>query len=465
MLFNSNDFLQFFGCFLAIYLLCARSLAWRNLLIVVASYIFYSFWDPRFTVLLFATSVIDYSVARAIGASASERVRKRLVATSVTANLLVLGTFKYFNFFRESLEQLLNQFGAGMHGHAWRIVLPVGVSFYTFQSIGYVVDVYRRRLEPCRNFVRFLAFVSFFPQLVAGPIERGAHMLPQFSRTLEIRRADIEAGLWLVLWGMFKKVVIADNLAPLVDLVFDHPVASGPMVILGTVAFGLQIYCDFSGYTDIARGVARLLGFELMLNFNLPYFATSVRDFWGRWHISLSTWLRDYLYIPLGGNRRGLVRTWLNLAITMLLGGLWHGAAANFILWGAWHGTGLIVNHAWLRHAPPGWRVPRPLAWLLTQTFVFGGWLLFRVRSMAQIAAMTSSLRTVSVPHWSSRFIMDLFVLASPLVAMELWQRRGGPDAPLKLRRWPRACLQAALLLAIIGYWETDAQTFIYFQF
>ncbi len=304
MLFNSTDFLVFFGLFLLGYVLVQGNLFLRNLLVVVSSYVFYSWWDPRFTALLLLTSVVDYAVARLIDGTQVAQRRRAYLTASILLNLGVLGVFKYFNFFRESFESLLNTFGGDAHWAGWSVVLPVGISFYTFQSMSYVVDVYRRQMPACRDGLQFLAYVSFFPQLVAGPIERGTRLLPQFSRRLTITPADVELGIWLAIWGMFKKVVLADNLAPLVELVFQHPTASGPMVVLGTIAFALQIYCDFSGYCDIACGAAKLLGFNLMLNFNLPYFATSLRDFWRRWHISLSTWLRDYLYVPLGETGR-----------------------------------------------------------------------------------------------------------------------------------------------------------------
>jgi alginate O-acetyltransferase complex protein AlgI len=466
MLFNSNDFLVFFVLFCAGYFLVRNHLSWRNRLVVVASYVFYGWWDFRFTLLLLFTSTLDFTLARLIEGVNSVPRRRALLVASIGSNLGVLGIFKYFNFFRESFELLLNALGANAHWKGWNIVLPVGISFYTFQSMSYVWDVYRRQMSASRNFVQFLAYVSFFPQLVAGPIGRATNLLPQFGRAVRITAADLETGLWLVLWGMFKKVVLADNLAPLVDLVYRHPTQSGPMVVLCTMAFGLQIYCDFSGYSDIARGLARWLGFKLMLNFNLPYAATSVRDFWSRWHISLSTWLRDYLYIPLGGNRRGRGRTYLNLGVTMLLCGLWHGAAATFVVWGFWHGLGLIVNHWWQRHRPlhrplPGW-----IGWLATLLFVLYGWLLFRAQSLDEVVRLTAALGEPSLPRWWLPCLRNFIVLASPLLLIEFWQVRAGSlESPFRLSRWPRAALQGALLLAILAFWEPEAAPFIYFQF
>jgi D-alanyl-lipoteichoic acid acyltransferase DltB (MBOAT superfamily) len=287
----------------------------------------------------------------------------------------------------------------------------------------------------------------------------------------------LEEGLWLLLWGMFKKVALADNLAPLVEMVYQNTAFSAPTVVLGTLAFGLQIYCDFSGYSDIARGTARLLGFDIMSNFHLPYAATSLREFWRRWHISLSTWLRDYLYISLGGNRRGPARTYANLLLTMLLGGLWHGAAWNFVLWGLWHGAGLLSERALTRFKvqSSGFKVPgspapgslvRAFRWLGTMLFVFYGWLLFRAGSWQQIRAMTSALADAAAPMWLHSFALNLLVFAAPLVLMEIWQHRSGNVlAPLALPRWARAVLQAALLGSILLFWDKAHVPFIYFQF
>jgi alginate O-acetyltransferase complex protein AlgI len=466
MLFNSNDFLIFFGLFCVAYFAAQRSLLLRNIVIVFAGYVFYSWWDPRFTVLLLFTSVLDFTVGRLLDQGNSERWRRALLATSIVLNLGVLGIFKYFNFFRKSFETLLLSLGVDLHWKGWEIVLPVGISFYTFQSMSYVIDVYRRVIPAERNLLGFLGYVSFFPHLVAGPIQRGTTLLPQFGRTLSITSLDVELGLWLVIWGMFKKVVIADNLAPLVELVYHHDVSTGPTVLLGTIAFALQIYCDFSGYTDIAIGISRLMGFHLTLNFNLPYFATNLREFWRRWHISLSTWLRDYLYVSLGGSRRSESRMYMNLGITMLLGGLWHGASLTFLLWGTWHGFGLIANRWWEGHRPVGWTLPRSLSWFMAQAFVLYGWLLFRADSIDQVVQLTKALALPQFPRWWRPYILNLILLAFPLLAIQVWQWRSGKlDAPLGLGRWPRAALQGALLLGIIAFWQAEAAPFIYFQF
>jgi D-alanyl-lipoteichoic acid acyltransferase DltB (MBOAT superfamily) len=275
----------------------------------------------------------------------------------------------------------------------------------------------------------------------------------------------ISEGLWLVLWGMFKKVAIADNLAPLVEIVFGNPLASGPMVLLGTVAFAFQIYGDFSGYSDIARGLARFLGFELTVNFNLPYLATDLRDFWRRWHISLSSWLRDYLYISLGGNRKGARRTAVNLLLTMLLGGLWHGAAWNFVLWGAWHGLGLLGVRWWQRRAVPR-RLPAWIAVPFTFLFVLYGWLLFRATSLEQIGHMTMALTNWSAPAWLGHYLVSLLVFVSPLLLIGGWQKKSNDLlAPLRAPGWLQGVVHGLLLLGILLFWEKKSVPFIYFQF
>lgn len=466
MQFNSNDFLIFFGLFLAVYYLVRRSQTTRNLLIVAASYIFYGWWDYRFVPLLFLTSLVDYGTGLGFNRFTSETGRKSLLSLSIVSNLSVLFVFKYFDFFKESLEGLLASAGWNTHWRELRLILPVGISFYTFQSLSYVVDVYRGQLRPTANFVQFLAYVSFFPQLVAGPIERATNLLGQFARTLRITAADLEQGVWLILWGLFKKVVLADNLAPLVELVFDHSVPVAPMIMLGAGAFALQIFCDFSGYTDIARGLAKILGFELMANFNLPYFATSVREFWRRWHISLSTWFRDYVYVPLGGNRGRPERTYLNVMATMLLAGLWHGAALNFVLWGLWHGAGLAVNRWWAERRRSTLSLPAWLAWSMTVLFVLYGWILFRAPSPERVLALTEGLSVFSLPLWWKPYVANLLVISTPLVAVQIWQHRSGDLlVPLTLPISLKASLQAALLFGILAFWNPDSPPFIYFQF
>lgn len=466
MLFNSDEFLKFFAAFLLLYYLVRRDRAWRNLLIVGASYLFYGWWDWRFLSLLVFSSVVDYAVAVRIGESISVRRRRAWLGVSLAGNLGLLGFFKYYNFFAESLGAALTQAGWPVSLGTLQIVLPVGISFYTFQTMSYTLDVYWKRIAVTRSLVDFLAYVSFFPQLVAGPIERASHLLPQFSRPLSITAVALQEGVWLMIWGLFKKVVVADNLAPMVEMVYDAPgPAAAPMVLMATAAFALQIYGDFSGYSDIARGLARVLGFELMVNFNLPYLATSPRDFWRRWHISLSTWLRDYLYIPLGGSRQAAWRTRLNLLLTMLLGGLWHGAAWNFVFWGMWHGLALVLTR------PPGsarapTRIGQLAGWLGTIGIVLYGWLLFRAGSMTRVAELTAGLARWEAPSMLGSYALSLGIFALPIVAVQAWQaRRGDLLAPARIGPVGRAVLQGLLVFVIVVYWRRVAAPFIYFQF
>jgi alginate O-acetyltransferase complex protein AlgI len=343
MLFNSLAFLLFISIFLLIY--PRLRLRQQNLFLLLASYFFYGWWDWRFNILLLASTLVDFITGQKIHAARDGKLRKRWLFVSISFNLGLLCSFKYFNFFIDSAAVLLQSFGLEPHLPILRIILPVGLSFYSFQSMGYVMDIYRGRLAPEKDFLNYAVFVSFFPQLVAGPIERGAHLLPQIRKEREITKEKILTGLNLVLIGFFKKVAIADTLAPIVDMIFARPDAmTSGQLWTGVYAFTFQIYGDFSGYTDIARGIALILGFELIENFNAPYLSRSITEFWRRWHISLSTWLRDYLYISLGGNRYGRVRTYTNLIITMFLGGLWHGAAWHFAIWGVLHGLYLTVH-------------------------------------------------------------------------------------------------------------------------
>jgi D-alanyl-lipoteichoic acid acyltransferase DltB (MBOAT superfamily) len=489
MRFNSTVFLQFFAAFLLLYWLVRNHRSARNALIVAGSFLFYAWWTPpqaatpapqdflggltallwqcRFLGLLVLTSLVDFSVGLLVQHAPSPARRKTWLTLSIVSNLAVLGFFKYCDFFITSVAGVLEQLGFASHPHTLGWVLPVGISFYTFQSMSYVIDVYRRELPATRNLTNFLAFVSFFPQLVAGPIERARHLLPQFDRELVITRAMLTEGVWLILWGLFKKVALADNFAPLADLAYGQDRFTAPVVLMGTTAFALQIYCDFSAYSDIARGTARLLGFDIMWNFKLPYFAPSIREFWRRWHISLSTWLRDYLYIPLGGNRHGATRTYCSLLATMLLGGLWHGAAWHFVLFGAWHGIGLAVHRALHHRWPAGnHRGSRALSWSVTMLFVLFGWLLFRAESWNQIQAMTLALTDWAAPPWLGAFSLNLLGFATPLVALELMQARSGDLLlPLRWPSWTRTAFYGLLLWAIVIFWRQQGTPFIYFQF
>jgi alginate O-acetyltransferase complex protein AlgI len=344
MLFNSLQFVFFFPAVVALYFATPHRFRW--VLLLAASYYFYAAWRPEYLVLIFASTVVDYLAGRGMGRFEGARIRKALLFASVATNLGILFGFKYLSFFNESVRAVLNQFNIFYGTPALDILLPVGISFYTFQSLSYTIDVYRGVTPPQRHFGIFALYVSFFPQLVAGPIERSYRLMPQFFEHRGFHPDAFASGLRLMLWGFFMKVVIADRLALYVDPVYGDPgLYGGTTLLVATYLFAFQIFCDFAGYSAIAIGAARVLGYELMENFRRPYFAASIREFWGRWHISLSTWFRDYVYIPLGGNRVGTTSRWYaNIFIVFLVSGLWHGAAWTFVIWGALHGTYLIVS-------------------------------------------------------------------------------------------------------------------------
>lgn len=466
-------FIAFFVTVYLAYLLSARNYHVQNRILLIASYFFYGSWDWRFLGLLFISTVTDYFIGRAMDANSDDKKRKLLLTISLLTNLSILGFFKYFNFFADSFSELLSTFGMNADMPTLNIILPVGISFYTFQTLSYTIDIYRRRLKSTNDFFDFALFVAFFPQLVAGPIERARNLLPQIARPRKVTAAMVDAGLFLILWGYFKKVVIADNVGLISDAVFgDYAQFHGVDILVGILAFTIQIYCDFSGYSDIARGICKLMGFELMVNFRLPYFALNPSDFWTRWHISLSSWLRDYLYIPLGGNRLGNFYTYRNLMLTMLLGGLWHGAAWNFVIWGAYHGT-LLALYRMLDKSPEHldpWsgRYSRSriiLKMILMFGFTLIGWLIFRSESIHQIGSMLTSLVYVT-PDIGFRNAYNLVFFSLPLVAIQVWQYRSGDLLIVtKQRAIIQGAIYGAMLYGIIVMGARDSMEFIYFQF
>lgn len=380
MLFNSYLYFLFFPIVAGLYFMIPANKG-RIIWLLLASYFFYMCWNPVFIVLIITSTLIDFFVAKAINKAEVESNRKKYLWISILANLGILFSFKYYNFLRENLQIIVDHINSGLiiPEHSW--ILPVGISFYTFQTLSYTIDVYRRKQTVENNFFVFALYVSFFPQLVAGPIERSTNLLPQFYEKQVFDYNRVKRGLLLILLGLFKKIVIADRFAMYADQIFDNPGAhSGMAVILGIVFFSFQIYCDFSGYTDIAIGSARVLGYRLIDNFKGPYFSKSIKEFWRRWHISLSTWFRDYLYIPLGGNRVGQTKLYRNLIIVFLITGLWHGANWTFIAWGVFHGIFLIVERLGLI------KILKKLPSILQVSYTFLitsiGWIFFRASSM-----------------------------------------------------------------------------------
>ncbi|AUC22341.1 membrane-bound O-acyltransferase family protein [Polaribacter sejongensis] len=335
MLFNSIEFLLFLPAVFFLYWLILKKIELQNGLILIASYVFYGWWDWRFLSLILLSTIVDYTLALRLKKNKNNLQRKYLLWTSIIFNIGLLGYFKYYNFFIDNWIQLWATFDIKMHESSLNIILPVGISFYTFQTLSYTIDVYRNKLEPTKNFIAFASFVSFFPQLVAGPIERASNLLPQFFIKRKFEYQLAKSGIKLILWGMFKKIVIADNCAIYANDIFsNYNELSGVTLILGAIYFSFQIYCDFSGYSDIAIGTARLFGFKLMRNFNYPYFSRDIAEFWRRWHISLSTWFRDYLYIPLGGSKGSKFQQIRNVFVIFLVSGFWHGANWTFVVWG-----------------------------------------------------------------------------------------------------------------------------------
>jgi alginate O-acetyltransferase complex protein AlgI len=412
MVFTSIIFVKFFLVLLAVLALC-RTRYCRQLAILLASIVFYGYWNIWYLLLLATPSVIDYWCAVRISRIQDGSRRKFWLTTSIVSNLGLLGYFKYANFFLENLAKL-----TGREIPAFHILLPVGISFYTFKTMSYTIDVYRGHIAPCESWWRYAMFVTFFPELVAGPIVRASVFLPQMSRSLRPSWPRAYVGLQLVALGFSKKLLVADRLAIFVDAVFAHPtVYSSGTVWSAVIAYALQIYCDFSGYSDIAIGISRIIGFDLPENFNMPYSSLSITEFWRRWHITLSQWLRDYLYIPLGGNRKGKLRTYVNLTITMLLGGLWHGASWTFVAWGALHGVALAAHKLWLDNSKTRtWRVPRPLAWASTFVYVCFCWVLFRAEDLP--SALVIMRKMVGIDSVGVHYLYLPLLLIVPLVVV-----------------------------------------------
>ena len=473
MVFNSLHFLWFFLAVYALY----RVLPHRpqNWLLLGASYYFYAAWDWRFLSLLLASTIVDFTAARLLDASSDPRRRKLLLCVSLGFNLTLLGFFKYFNFFSDSLRALLASVGWHLDFVTMRVLLPIGISFYTFMTMSYVIDVYRREIPATRKLLDFALFVAYFPHLVAGPILRAARLLPQIDRPRTITATHVREGLWLIAWGYFLKVFVADNLAPLANEVFEPGAHHGGLdVWLGVYAFAFQIFGDFAGYSNIARGTSKLMGIELIENFRFPYLVRSPQAFWRHWHISLSTWLRDYLYIPLGGNRHGDGRTHRNLLITMVLGGLWHGAAWTFVLWGIYQGALLVAYRAgdriarfrsWVEGQTHGARLA---SWFVMFHLTCFGWLIFRARSLEQIGSMSRRMLTDVNPAAVSvdTLLVPLALYITPLLLVHLLEAYA--DDVLVVPKLPvavRYSVYAATFYLTMLFGNFGGAEFIYFQF
>jgi alginate O-acetyltransferase complex protein AlgI len=486
MLFNSADYVFFLPLVLLVYLLLRRvGLRAQNAWILLASYTFYGWWDWRFLGLLFGTTLNDYLVGLGLERTQDPARRRALILLSLAVNFGVLGFFKYYNFFVASLIDAFAGIGVHLQAPTLKVILPVGISFYTFQALTYTIAVYRREMRATRDPIGFFAYVAFFPQLVAGPIERARHLLPQFFVPRVIEPEAFASGLRQMLWGFFCKLVVADNCATVVNSIFDHKAAlPGSIVLLGSVLFAFQIYADFSGYSHIALGTARLFGFELMQNFATPYFSQSHPEFWRRWHISLSTWFRDYVYIPLGGNRVSKPRQAFNLLVTFTLSGLWHGANWTFIVWGALNGLYVIprvlIGEPLARPASSAnffVRAPTiALRMLLTFALTVVAWIFFRSptiagawRALREIAS--PSLLVSPVAGLRSMGLLTTVAYAGLaiafLLAMEWWQRDKKYALELgeraALLTWPACAL--VLVITLLFRYTGASLDFIYFQF
>jgi D-alanyl-lipoteichoic acid acyltransferase DltB (MBOAT superfamily) len=479
MSFDSIPFFVLLAASLAAFWAIPRRRA-RLAVLLVASYVFYFEWSYKYALLLLFSTVLDYTVGNLLARARHPRWRLALLLTSLVGNLGVLGFFKYWGFFAESFVRFSETIGLPVSLPVAKVLLPVGISFYTFQTLSYTIDLYRGRIEPCRDLLRFSVFVAFFPQLVAGPIERARNLLPQLG-SVESKSLSPDEALTActrIAWGLFKKIAVANSLALHVDYLFEaHDLLGAPGTLLAAVGFGLQIYCDFSAYSDIAIGTASLFGIRIMENFRAPYAAASPQAFWRRWHISLSTWFRDYLYFPLGGSRKGRSRTVLNLLFVMLVVGLWHGANVTFILWGALHGAALAVGRLWQRKSaapvePREAGLLRTAAgWAATLAVVHLGWVLFRAGDLGvflDMCAALFTLRSASLPvDHTGLVLLWLCIVVLEHAAIE-WHGRAGTFR--RVVRSPRFRLAALGFLAVMDlafFVRVDAwnAAFIYFAF
>jgi len=471
MIFTSFEFALFFVAVLLIRGVFT-TLQGEKLFLVFASYVFYMSWNVYYAGLIFSASCCDYILGNRIAGANTTGERRAFLVASLVMNLGILTYFKYSPFIIETTASLLSLIGISFAQHHWNVILPVGISFFTFQSLSYTIDVYRRKITPCSTLRDFLLFVAFFPQLVAGPIVRATEFLPQLVTRARANAREIETGLALIALGVVKKSVISDQVSSHVDVIFANPQGfDAPTLLLGVLGYAVQIYCDFSGYSDIAIGCARVMGYRFPENFQMPYSAVNITDFWRRWHISLSSWLRDYLYIPLGGNRHGVSRYYVSLMLTMLLGGLWHGASWNFVIWGGIHGVALIAHKIW-----SGWRISRDLSspswWRLlasrglTMGVVLIGWIFFRARTFSDASELLLGLL-----RWESGSaqLLSPQILASVAIVFVMHiaflNNRNWADEIVDKTLSIRIATYTTLLTTIVSFGSTDASPFIYFQF
>lgn len=478
MLFNSIHFLIFLPIVVILYFNINNK--YRVPLLLVASYYFYMVWNPAFIVLVILSTCVDYCMSIQMGKTNEKQKRKKFLYTSLIFNLGLLLIFKYLGFFSLSINSIFHFVGTNYTIPSFNLILPLGISFYTFQTLGYTIDVYKGRIKPEKNFMVFALYVSFFPQLVAGPIERPSRLIPQFYEKHEFDYDRITDGMKLMTWGFFKKLVIADRISPIVSTLYMDPTKySGPAFILAAFLFSIQIYCDFSGYTDIARGCAKILGFDLMLNFDRPFFATSTRDLWNRWHISLSSWFRDYVYIPLGGNKK---RKNVNLLVTFLLSGLWHGANWTFVVWGGMNGIFLIIGNLIKKYKSKlkvKFEMPKVIKIFITFSLFTFSMIYFRANSikdalyvsthlftgLGEFGASIKKLLNASLGSNGYEFVILILAILT-LYIVQIIQGKGFIiDRFRTMPLVPRWCVYYVLVTATIWLAYTGSNEFIYFQF
>jgi len=482
MLFNSIDFAIFLPIVFLLYWFVFRwNLKLQNFLIVVASYLFYGWWDWRFLSLILLSTAVDFYIGLQISKQENQTKRKFLLWISILFNLGSLAFFKYYNFFIANFIAVFSFCGMRVNANSLNIVLPVGISFYTFQTLSYTIDIYKRKFSPTRDFIAFSAFVSFFPQLVAGPIERASNLLPQFLKKRKIVYNKAIDGLYQILWGLFKKIVIADNAAELVNTIFSGYSTSGSVLFIGAFLFAFQIYGDFSGYSDIAIGTAKLFGFDLMTNFRFPYFSRNIAEFWKRWHISLSTWFRDYLYMPLGGGKGSILFRVRNIFITFIVSGFWHGAKWTFVIWGALNAFFYlpVIFYDRKKKNPEMIAIDRHIpsfhdfvSIMLTFVFTLIAWILFRADSVKQAISYLSyifSYSLFSVPKLieiqNTIMIITLFMIVILILFEWTYRKREYVFEDISRKNLPTQIIVVVGLVSAICIFGGNQQTFIYFQF
>lgn len=478
MTFNTLHFAAFFFIVYILYLALRNDFRWQNRLLLAASFIFYSFWDWRFLSLIMLSAAMNYYLSAEIDKSERDDERKRLLAINIFLNLAILGCFKYFNFFTDSLMSLLWVCGIRLDRFFLDVVMPLGISFYTFQAMSYPIDIYRRAIKPMGSLADFTLFVSFFPLVISGPIERARNILPQILAKREVTADKVYSGAWLIFWGLYKKIVIADNLAKLTKVIFNDPSSyPGGAVLIAAYLFAFQIYADFSGYSDMARGISRLMGFEVMANFKVPFFSSSINELWQRWHISLTTWIKEYLFYPLAlAKFKGRqLSAQVVMIVTWTIMGFWHGPESRFVYWGLYHGIILVIYNKlrpYIIQVKPSGAI-LSAAWIMVQTFIvfnlFCLGILFFAAATAQDAF--TAFRTIlsgisSAPAYVYAFKTQIIMLVCPLVAVEYFQFRTSDE--MAVLRWPapvKAAVYYVILYSIIMYGVFSVQKYYYFQF